>query len=542
MDIGTLLQSFSGQSMTASGTGLSDQRIAGAEDGETFLQTIRRFLGQDGGNSNTLGGDATSGPQEGEDPTMEKDGQDLLEYLAACVEAIADKTDSAVPLGKIPSDLEALLAGAIENGGLSTIDADQMQTLIGSDVNPPAGENGLPGAMEATDLSRSTATILSAAGVAADGKAVVPQLDSATADNLSAMHQPTDARMTATLQEGLETKDVQTAPADKSIPSDSANNFKMAEPVTGSEAAADWKRKTDGTRTSTDKSDDAKMEAIKAMQGKAAGIAGNDPPADGRGVQSKEMSDQRQTPPATAMRKDGDASATVQWNEVGKELPEKEPAGRQIPSEVVRSSSVENLKPDTLTDESPKATLSTETIAAGKAPVTADGILDAKSSAPSTAGTAAQGSGDAAFHKAVMDQIVEKAVFRSSNDRSEMRIQLKPETLGDVRMSIVAEKNHLAVRMIADSAEVKHIIESQLHHLKAELDRQGLTVEKIDVMVSGDGDSTQNREQFSQMFKNNSFGSGRRESGGRHQEPQTQSDSSHEREPDPSGDGISTFA
>ena len=88
-------------------------------------------------------------------------------------------------------------------------------------------------------------------------------------------------------------------------------------------------------------------------------------------------------------------------------------------------------------------------------------------------------SSDTAFHKSVMDQIVEKATIRSSNDRSEMRIQLKPDSLGDVRMSIVSEKDQMVVRMITDKAETKEILESQIHHLKTELDKQGLTVVRL---------------------------------------------------------------
>ena len=64
-------------------------------------------------------------------------------------------------------------------------------------------------------------------------------------------------------------------------------------------------------------------------------------------------------------------------------------------------------------------------------------------------------------------------------------------------MSIVAEKNQLVVKMIADKAETKAIIESQLHHLKAELDKQGLTVAKIEVMLNAGNDQQDRRGQFS---------------------------------------------
>ena len=147
---------------------------------------------------------------------------------------------------------------------------------------------------------------------------------------------------------------------------------------------------------------------------------------------------------------------------------------------------------------------------------------------------------DVKFEKTVMDQIVEKATLRSTNDRSEVRIQLKPESLGDVRMSIVSEKNHLVVQMIAEKAETKEIIESQLHHLKAELDKQGLTVSRIEVTIGANGDQQDSREQFAQMFKNNTDSNGKRQNGGQ-REAFNQRQPNQEKTTDDEGEGINYF-
>ncbi|WP_419663706.1 FliK: predicted flagellar hook-length control protein [Desulfosarcina variabilis str. Montpellier] len=173
----------------------------------------------------------------------------------------------------------------------------------------------------------------------------------------------------------------------------------------------------------------------------------------------------------------------------------------------------------------------------------ADPIIDSKAStggAGKSTTIPMPASGDTAFQKTVMNQIVEKATLRSVNDRSEMRIQLKPDSLGEVRMNIVSEKNQLVVQMIAEKSETKEIIESQIHHLKAELDKQGLTVGKIEVMISANNDSQDGRGQFFQMFKNNPDGSGKRQSGTR-QETASQHQSD-EKEADSSGDGVNYFA
>ena len=115
------------------------------------------------------------------------------------------------------------------------------------------------------------------------------------------------------------------------------------------------------------------------------------------------------------------------------------------------------------------------------------------------------------FQSTVMDQIVDQASLRSIGGRSEVQIRLKPDFLGNVQMNIATDKEQVVVRIITDQPVVKDIIETHLHHLKAELQHQGLTIDKFDVMVSPDADQQHSREQFSQMFKNNSSNHGRRQ-------------------------------
>ncbi|BBO79799.1 hypothetical protein DSCO28_03650 [Desulfosarcina ovata subsp. sediminis] len=137
------------------------------------------------------------------------------------------------------------------------------------------------------------------------------------------------------------------------------------------------------------------------------------------------------------------------------------------------------------------------------------------------------------FNKAVMDQIVEKAMIRSTDTGSEVRVQLKPDFLGDVRMSIISENNQLSVKMITDQQTTKEILESQLHHLRAELDKQGLVVDKIEVMVNTNTDQNQNREQFFQMFRDHHAGNGR----GKFGEDQQQRRQQQQQEARNGGDG-----
>ncbi|BBO88296.1 flagellar hook-length control protein FliK [Desulfosarcina ovata] len=137
-------------------------------------------------------------------------------------------------------------------------------------------------------------------------------------------------------------------------------------------------------------------------------------------------------------------------------------------------------------------------------------------------GSPSQPAAESGFNKAVMDQIVEKAMVRSTDTGSEVRVQLKPDSLGDVRMSIISENNQLSVKMITDQHTTKEILESQLNHLRAELDKQGLVVDKIEVMVNTNTDQNQNREQFFQMFRDQQTGNGRGNAGENRQRRQQQ--------------------
>jgi flagellar hook-length control protein FliK len=94
----------------------------------------------------------------------------------------------------------------------------------------------------------------------------------------------------------------------------------------------------------------------------------------------------------------------------------------------------------------------------------------------------------------VVQQIVDSARLRLGSGQSEMRIQLKPEHLGRVQLNIATEQQQVVVKVVADLPMVKELLESNLHHLRTELQGQGLEIHKFDVSVGGDS-GAQNREQ-----------------------------------------------
>ena len=85
-----------------------------------------------------------------------------------------------------------------------------------------------------------------------------------------------------------------------------------------------------------------------------------------------------------------------------------------------------------------------------------------------------------------LKQIVKKATFNLESGRSEFKIDLKPESLGHLKMRISTENNQVTVKIVAETHLVKEMIESNVNKLKTNFQNQGLVVEKVEVSVGQD--------------------------------------------------------
>ena len=98
-----------------------------------------------------------------------------------------------------------------------------------------------------------------------------------------------------------------------------------------------------------------------------------------------------------------------------------------------------------------------------------------------------------------MDQLVRKAAIHLRNGQHEARIELKPDFLGHVRMQVISEHQQVTVRILAEHGFVKEMIEGNVHQLKADLQQQGLEIDKLEVSVSRDSeDSANNKDKLAQ--------------------------------------------
>lgn len=97
----------------------------------------------------------------------------------------------------------------------------------------------------------------------------------------------------------------------------------------------------------------------------------------------------------------------------------------------------------------------------------------------------------------LINQVVEKAKVVLSPDKSEMVIDLKPDSLGKLSLKVVTENGIVMAKFVADSQQVREILESNMQLLKDSLEKQGMNVQGFSVSVRQDqrGSDT-NRQQY----------------------------------------------
>ncbi len=84
----------------------------------------------------------------------------------------------------------------------------------------------------------------------------------------------------------------------------------------------------------------------------------------------------------------------------------------------------------------------------------------------------------------IVDQIVEQIKIAIKPESTSMELQLNPESLGRVDLTVVSKNGVLTASFTAENQIAKEAIESQMQVLKDNLNNQGVKVEAIEVNVS----------------------------------------------------------
>ena len=88
----------------------------------------------------------------------------------------------------------------------------------------------------------------------------------------------------------------------------------------------------------------------------------------------------------------------------------------------------------------------------------------------------------------IIKQVVDKTVMHLNTGRTLIRINLKPESLGHLRLQITTENQQVMLKIMTEGPLVKEIIESNIHQLKTALHVHGLQIDDFDVFVAHDSD------------------------------------------------------
>ncbi|MCD6560862.1 MAG: flagellar hook-length control protein FliK [Deltaproteobacteria bacterium] len=101
----------------------------------------------------------------------------------------------------------------------------------------------------------------------------------------------------------------------------------------------------------------------------------------------------------------------------------------------------------------------------------------------------------------VLSQITEKAVISIKNGKQEIKIRLKPDSLGLLRIDIKTENNRVMLKIFTETPTVKEVIQSNISHLNNAFSNHGLEIDKLEVFIGldpGQSEGNLNKKEFFQ--------------------------------------------
>lgn len=103
--------------------------------------------------------------------------------------------------------------------------------------------------------------------------------------------------------------------------------------------------------------------------------------------------------------------------------------------------------------------------------------------------------------RSIIDQIAKEMTFRVRDNVSEIRLSLKPESLGEVVVNMQMEESKITAQINVDQSNVKAAVESQLPQLRQTLAERGIQIHRIDVLVADQSLARESRDQQSGKSK-----------------------------------------
>lgn len=99
----------------------------------------------------------------------------------------------------------------------------------------------------------------------------------------------------------------------------------------------------------------------------------------------------------------------------------------------------------------------------------------------------------------LIQQIAEKAQVLVGSDKSEITLQLKPESLGKLQLQVVHERGEIVAKFMAENEQVKSILESNMQLLKDSLEKSGIDIQSLSVSV-GQHNHSEGNDNYNEQY------------------------------------------
>lgn len=87
----------------------------------------------------------------------------------------------------------------------------------------------------------------------------------------------------------------------------------------------------------------------------------------------------------------------------------------------------------------------------------------------------------------IIEQILNKISAAAKQGEQKLSLQLYPPSLGKLHIELAMKDNHLRAVVIAESSQVKQMLDASIDQLRSSLESQNIQVDKLTVMVAGEG-------------------------------------------------------
>jgi flagellar hook-length control protein FliK len=88
----------------------------------------------------------------------------------------------------------------------------------------------------------------------------------------------------------------------------------------------------------------------------------------------------------------------------------------------------------------------------------------------------------------VVEQVTQKLdTMRLTSGRQEVTIHLRPDSLGDLRLTVVADRQEIVAKVVAETAAARDAVHEGREQLRASLEQKGYSLQGLDVSLGGGG-------------------------------------------------------